>query len=172
MRKAILSIVIVTASALGACNTTSMYPEPVQAGSAIRNDAAILLVGNGGSETIDYLQFVHSSLPAINARGIRLSPGEVVAIPVPVGTTKLYLSNYTTSRRPGAYLPNGVAFGFVRVDTPSIDINSPGLYYVATIFPGQERNFETRPAGPQLIKLRKERPELAELKPVNFSWSN
>ena len=42
----------------------------------------------------------------------------------------------------------------------------------ATIFPGQPRNFELKPTAAQLIKLRKDRPELADLKPVNFNWSN
>jgi hypothetical protein len=175
MRKAVF--VVLLACTLAACNTTgnfysTMYPEAVQAGTAVKEDTAILLVGNGGSETINYLQFVHSSLPAINARGISLAPNDIVAIPVSVGTTGLYLSNYTTSRRPGSYLPNGTAMGFVPVNTPNIDITSPGLYYVATVFPGQERGFDVKPTGVQLLKLRKERPELAGLKPVNFGWSN
>jgi hypothetical protein len=149
-----------------------MYPEPVQAGVAVKGDTAVVLVGNGGDQTIDYLQFVHSGFPAINARGINLPPDGIVAIPVPVGTTGLQLSNYTSVGRPGTYLPNGMSSGFVRVNTPGIDIRSPGLYYVATIFPGQPRNFELKPAAAQLVKLRKDRPELADLKPANFNWSN
>jgi len=169
--------VVVAACALAGCNTTgdvasTMYPDAVRAGSSVKGDAAILVVGNGGSETINYLQFVHSGFPAINARGISLAPDGFVAIPVAVGTTGLELQNYTTTGRPGTYLPNGVASGFVPVRTPKIDIVSPGLYYVATVFPGQPRNFETRPTAAQLAKLRKERPELAGLKPVNFGWSN
>jgi hypothetical protein len=169
--------VIIAACALAGCNTTgdvasTMYPDAVRAGSSVKGDAAVVVVGNGGSETINYLQFVHSGFPAINAHDITLAPDEVVAIPVPVGTKGLQLSNYTTSRRPGTYLPNGTSMGFVPVNTPGIDIASPGLYYVATVFPGQQRNFEVRPSGAQLSKLRKERPELAGLKPVNFGWSN
>jgi hypothetical protein len=171
MRRAIFSIISVTSFALGACNITSMYPEPLRAGSAIKADTAVLLVGNGGTETIGYLQFVHNSLPAINAHGISLSPGGIVAIAVPVGTTGLSLSNYTTSGRPGAYLPNGAALGYIPVRTPPIDINSPGLYYVATIFPGQQHNFEIKPTVTLLSQLRRERPEVLDLKPMNFSWS-
>ena len=147
-----------------------MYPEPLQAGSAIKSDTAIVLVGNGGSEVINYLQFVHSSLPAINASGITLAPGGIVAIPIPVGTSGLSLSNYTTSGRPGGYLTNGVAFGYVPVRTAPIDINSPGLYYIATILPDRQPNFEPRPTAVLLAKLRKERPEVSNLKPINFSW--
>jgi hypothetical protein len=168
----VLSIVI-TSFVLAACNTTgssSMYPEPVQAGSTVKSDAAIVLVGNGGSEIIDYLQFVHNSLPAINARGINLPSGGIAAIPVPMGTTGLSLGNYTTLGRPGTYLPSGVAMGYVPVRTPPIDVQSPGLYYVATIVPGQQPNFEIKPTSSALAKLRKERPEIAGLKPVNFSW--
>jgi hypothetical protein len=173
MHKAIFSIIIVASFALGGCNiTSSMYPEPLQAGSAIKADTAVLLVGNGGAETIGYLQFVHNSLPAINARGISLPPGGVVAVPVPVGTTGLSLSNFTTSGRPGGYLPNGMAMGFIPVRTPPIDVDSSGLYYVATILPDRQPNFETRPTAILLAKLRKERPEISNLKPVNFSWSN
>ena len=172
MRRVLSSIVLVTSLALVACNTTSsMYPEPLPAGSPIKTDTALVLIGNGGSETIGYLQFVHNSLPAINARGISLPPGGVVAVTVPVGTTGLSLSNYTTSGRPGGYLPNGMALGYIPVRTPPIDINSPGLYYVATIFPGQRQNFEIKPTGTLLSQLRKQRPELLDLKPVNFSWS-
>jgi hypothetical protein len=149
-----------------------MYPEAVRAGAAVKGDTAVVLVGNGGDQTIDYLQFGHSGFPAINARGISLPPDGFVAIPVPVGTTELQLSNYTSVGRPGTYLPNGMSSGFVRVNTPEIDIRSPGLYYVATIFPGQPRSFELKPSAAQLIKLRKERPELADLKPVNFNWLN
>lgn len=175
MHKAAFSIIIVTSFALAACNTTggsSMYPEALRAGSAIKADTAILLVGNGGTETINYLQFVHSSLPAINAGGISLPPGGIVAVPVPVGTTGLSLSNYTTSGRPGGYLSNGMALGYIPVRTPPLNVDSPGLYYVATIFPGQQHNFEIKPTGTLLSQFRKERPEVLGLKPVNFSWSS
>jgi hypothetical protein len=149
-----------------------MYPDAVQAGSAVKGDSAIVLVGNGGSGTINYLQFVHNGFPAINVHGINLAPDGLVAVPVVVGTTGLELEDYTTTGRAGTYLPNGASMGFVPVHTPKIDINSPGLYFVATLFPGQQRNFETRPTAVQLAKLRKEHPELAGLKPVNFGWSN
>ncbi len=149
-----------------------MYPEPLQVGGVIEANTAVVLVGNGGSETINYLQFVHDSLPAINARGISLPPGGIVGVRVPVGTTGLSLSNYTISRQPGGYLPNGSAYGYVPVSTPAININSRGLYYVATVFPGQERKFEIAPTPSALVKFRKERREIADLTPVNFNWSN
>lgn len=147
-----------------------MYPDAVRSGEAVRHDAALLIVANGGSQTINYLQFVHSSLPAINARGINLPPGGIVAVPVPVGTSGLSLSNYTSSAAPAGYLPSGASFGYVPVGTPPIDITSPGLYYVATIFPGQRPNYEVKPTTQQIVRLKKERPDLVRLRPVNFSW--
>jgi hypothetical protein len=65
-----------------------------------------------------------------------------------------------------------MAQGYIPVRTPPIDINSPGLYYVATILPGKQPNFETKPTAILLARLRKERPEISNLKSVNFSWSN
>ena len=150
--------------------TSTMYPEAVQPGAAIKNDTAILIVANGGSQTINYLQFVHSSLPAINARDINLPPGGTVAIPVPVGTTGLSLGTYTSLAAPAGYLPNGSSFGYVPVRTPPIDITSPGLYYVATVLPGQRPNYEVRPTSQQIAGLKKQRPELAWLTPINFNW--
>jgi hypothetical protein len=150
--------------------SSTMYPEAVQPGAAIKNDAAILIVANGGSQTINYLQFVHSSLPAINAGGINLPPGGTVAIPVPVGTTGLSLSNYTSSASPAGYLQNGSSFGYVPVRTPPIDVVSPGVYFIATVLPGQRPNYEVRPTSQQIAGLKKQRPELAQLTPINFNW--
>lgn len=147
-----------------------MYPDSVRPGDAIKNDTAVLIVGNGGSQTINYLQFVHSSLPAINARGINLPPGGIVAVPVSVGTSSLSLSNYTSPAAPAGYLSNGSSFGYIPVGTPPIDITSPGLYYVATIFPGQRPNYEVKPTNQQIARLKKDRPDLARLTPINFSW--
>jgi hypothetical protein len=172
VRHAILFSVVICA--LAGCGgsqfSSTMYPEAAQPGAAIKNDAAILIVANGGSQTINYLQFVHSSLPAINARDINLPPGGTVAIPVPVGTTGLSLSNYTSLAAPAGYLQNGSSFGYVPVRTPPIDVASPGVYFVATVLPGQRPNYEVRPTSQQIAGLKKQRPELARLTPVNFSW--
>lgn len=80
-----LSVVCMLAGCGGSQGLSTMYPEAVRPGDAVKNDTAVLVVANGGGQTINYLQFVHSSLPAINARGINLPPGGVLAIPVPSG---------------------------------------------------------------------------------------
>jgi hypothetical protein len=160
-----------TLAACGTPEAISMYPEPLKAASTVESNAAIALVGNGGNDTIDYVQFVHNSFPAINARGINLPPGGIVAIPVPVGTTGLSLNVYTTSGRPGGYLPSGMAMGYVSVHTPAIDINTAGLYYIATIFPERKPNYEVKPSPPMLTKFKAEQREISRLRPINFSWS-
>src|SRR3954465_12022103 len=108
---------------LAACNLTEgpmMYPQALRAGRPIDGASAIVLVGNGGTETINSLQFTHSSMPAINVHNITLAPGEIVAVPVPVGTRELELSNYTVASRPAGYFTTGASYGYVPVRTPKI----------------------------------------------------
>lgn len=149
-----------------------MYPEALRAGSTIEGANAVVLVGNGGTETINYLQFVHSSMPAINAQNITLAPGGIVAIPVPVGTKELELETYTSAGRPAGYFSTGASYGYVAVHTPKIEISERGLYYIATVLPGQQPNYDVRPNPSMLAKFRNERREVGGLKPINFSWSN
>jgi len=168
--------IILALGVLAACNVTEgsmMYPEAVRAGSTIDAANAIVLVGNGGTDTINYLQFGHSSMPAINVRGISLAPGGIVAVPVPVGTRELELETYTSAGRPAGYFSTGASYGYVAVHTtPKIDITERGLYYLATVLPGRQPNYDMRPNPSMLAKFRSERREVAGLKPINFSWSN
>jgi hypothetical protein len=131
---------------------------------------AVLLVGNIGPSSINYLQFVHSSLPAINVHGIDVPPNGIVAVPVPVGISSLSLADYTVSGHGGGYLPNGMAFGYIPVHTPKIDISSRGLYYIATIHAGSSEEYTAHPDPVMLMQFRKTHPQLASLKPINFSW--
>jgi hypothetical protein len=164
---ALLSLVVACASTPG---KFSMYPSAMQAGQSVDDDMAVLLVGNAGPEGINYLQFVHSSLPAINVRGIDVPPNSIVAVPVPVGISSLSLGDYTVSGRGGGYLPNGMAIGYISVDTPGIDISSRGLYYIATIHAGSSERYTAHPDPATLTQFRKTHPQLASLKPINFSW--
>jgi hypothetical protein len=168
---AIISFVVSTTS-VSTPLQSAMYPRALDSSSLPDNDEAVVLVGNAGSETIDYLQFTHSSLPAINARNIMLLPGGVVAIPIPVGTKSLSLSNYTVAGRPGGYFFNGMSTGFVPVNTPPIDINSRGVYFVATISSDRRSttHFDTRPSSALLSKLKGTRPKISTLKAMNFTW--
>jgi hypothetical protein len=147
-----------------------MYTQPI-ADNSIPNDMAVVLVGNAGPDTINYLQFTHSLIPAINAHDIVLPPDTVVAIPVPIGTRGLSLTTYTTTTRPGLYLPSGTPLGYMPVRTPPIDITSRGVYFIATLFPNRPgSNFEAEPNLTSLARLRSMKPQLAKLPPMNFAW--
>jgi hypothetical protein len=157
---------------LVACSTShlsTMYTQPVGSNS-VENSMAVVLVGNAGPETINYLQFTHSLMPAINARDINLPPNGVIAIPVPIGTKGLSLAVYTATGQPGGYLPSGTSYGYVPVRTPKVDINSRGLYFIATVLPGRRENFDPNPNPSALARLRSAEPQLADLTPVNFTW--
>jgi hypothetical protein len=165
--------IVLTSCVLAACNLTGssmMYPEVVRAGSTIDGTTAVVLVGNGGTQTINYLQFTHSSMPAINVQDITLAPGGIVAVPVPVGTKELELANYTIASRPAGYFTTGASYGYVPVRTPKVDIIDRGLYYIATVLPGQQPNYDVRPNPSMIMKFRNEHREVAGLKPINFNW--
>jgi hypothetical protein len=170
MRKLAVAVVSFILSLNAIAEASMMYPDVLQPGSTVDTDTAIVLVGNGGRETIDYLQFTHSSMPAINARGIVLPPGGVVAVPVPVGTKALSLNCYTVAGRPGGYFTTGMGYGYIAVHSPPVDIGVRGTYYVATIFPGTQQKFELKPTASMLAKFRAAHRPLASLKPVNFNW--
>jgi hypothetical protein len=123
---ALLSLVVACAGVPG---KFSMYPSAIQAGQSVDDEMAVLLVGNVGPESINYLQFDHSSLPAINVRGIDVPPNSIVAVPVPVGISSLSLADYTVLGRGGYYLPNGMAIGYIPVHTPKTDIVSWTVLY-------------------------------------------
>jgi hypothetical protein len=154
----------------GGAGNFSMYPNAVDEGQSVDADMAVLLVGNAGPSSVNYLQFEHSSLPAINARGIDLPPNGIVAIPVPVGLTGVSLEDYTVSGRGAGYLPSGIAVGYIPVHSPKINISIRGLYYVATIRPGSPEGYSIHPDPGALIRLRRANPALTNLKPINFSW--
>jgi hypothetical protein len=148
----------------------SMYPEALAADRSIEDNMAVILVGNLGPAGVDYLQFEHSSLPAINVHGINLLPDSIAAVPIPVGTRSLSLSSYTIGGRSRGYLPNGMNFGYIPVHSPGIDIDSHGLYYTVTLFPGSQRNYVVAPNATMLERFRRNYPQLAKLKPINFNW--
>jgi len=170
LRLSALLGLLVLAACAGLPANFEMYPQALNEGQPLPGGKAVVLVGNGGPAGINYLQFVHSGLPAINVNGIDVPPMGIAAVPVPVGLTGFSLEDYTISGRGGGYLPNGMALGYIAVHTPKIDITTPGLYYIATVFPGSEQDFTTAPNPAMLRQFKAAHPQLAKLKPVNFSW--
>lgn len=158
----------------GACGSLpqnfSMNPVPIQANEKIQNGMAIVLVGITGPLGVDYLQFVHSSMPAINVR-FPARGNEIVAVAVPVGLKRVSLQTITIAGRPGFYLPTGMSFGYVGVNTPRIEIDRPGIYYVATLDTATPGKFTEAPLPEQLVRYRQDSKEtIGDLEPINFRW--
>jgi hypothetical protein len=148
----------------------SMYPQLLGPSETVLPDMAILLVGVTGPTAVTYLQFVHSSMPAINSRFPPQS-GAVLAIAVPVGLKQISLSTITIAGRPGGYLPSGMSYGYIGVRTPKIDLTKPGLYYIGTLDTGNLKAVSETPIPEQLSAFRQSfRATIGELEPVNFQW--
>jgi hypothetical protein len=148
----------------------SMHPALLQAGEPVPADMAVILVGVSGPATVDYLQFGHSSMPAINAR-FPAKGNTIVPIAIPVGIKQLTLSTITLGGRRSGYLQSGMSYGYIAVRTPKLDIEKPGLYYIATLdtnFPGQ---YQSTPIREQLKAFQATyRATAGKLEPANFKW--
>lgn len=150
----------------------SMHPTPLTVGEIPDQDMAILLVGVTGPAAVDYLQFTHASMPAINVRFSGVADG-VVAVAVPVGLSEISLNSITLRGRPGFYLPTGMATGFIAINTPRVDIKKPGIYYVATIDTSNPRQYSLVPIAKQLnVAKQVYEKAFASRETVNFSWPN
>jgi hypothetical protein len=165
-----LAISPVLATCTSLPSNFEMYPQAIVEDKTVDDNMAILLVGNAGPARLDYLQFGHSAMPAINVRNIVVSPKDIVAIPVPVGTMNLELNTYTVAGASGGYLSNGMSIGYIPVHTPKLDITAHGVYYVATIFPGERENFAVSPDPGVLKRFKSTHPQIASLRAVNFVW--
>jgi hypothetical protein len=159
---------------VGGCSSNlEMNLDAVRADKDVEDNLAVVLVGNSGSVAIDYLQFTQSPMmPPIKVRNKNVPPNGIVAIPIPVGTKSLSLASYARTDRPPGYMPTGSYYGLISVNTPAIDIDAKGLYYVATVFPGKSEPFAAAPDPTALEEFRRAHPRLAQLNPVNFSWPN
>lgn len=153
------------------------YPNPISDASKVDSDVAVVIIGNEGPIDVNYLQFGHSSLPAINVKGGTmfgavsiLDAQSIVAIPIPIGIKQLSLSDYTSTKNPGRTLPNGMEFGYIRLDTPALDITEHGLYYMATIIPGTSAKYSVKPDAKLLEKFKRDYPNLSKMRPINFVW--
>jgi hypothetical protein len=147
----------------------TMYPKPLSPADGPPANMSILLVGVVGPGAVDYLQFQHSSLPAINAR---FSPqgDSIVGVPLPVGLKQVALQTITLKGRPGFYI-GGTAYGYIGVHTHKIDLDQPGIYYLATLDTSKPGSYFPTPIPEQLRTFRSQfGSALQDRKPVNFSW--
>ena len=115
-------------------------------------------------------------MPAIN---VRFPPkgNAIVAVAVPVGLKQLYLNTITLGGREGGYTASGTSFGYIGVRmpngtiTPKLDLNKPGLYYVATLDTNAPGQFQVSPIDAQLQAFRAGfKSAVGNLEPVNFQW--
>src|SRR3954447_20846644 len=109
----IVSIILCGCAALPPKFT--MYPDVLTGSEKVDGDMAVVFVGLSGPGAVNYLQFAHSSLPAINAR-FEPRTNTVVALPMPVGVKDLQVQTYTVAGRPAGYV-GSMAFGFISVRT-------------------------------------------------------
>ena len=150
----------------------TMYPDRLTGSETLPPDMAIVLVGVTGQAAVDYLQFKHASMPAINARFSGSPEGNtIIAVPVPVGIKQLSLQVYTIAGRGAGYMPTGAPYGFITVATPKIDISTPGLYYIATLDVNQPGKYSQAPIADQLRAARvRFATSFTGQNPVNFAW--
>lgn len=150
----------------------SMYPTPLQEGEVVPANMAILLVGITGTSTVNYLQFTHSAMPAINAKFSEKGNG-IIAIAVPVGIKQLSLSTITLGDSHSGYLSSGMSYGYVPVRTKKMDIDQPGIYYIATLNTNAPGQFQELPISSQMQSFRNGfKSSIGKLEPINFQWTN
>jgi len=169
MRSALFAMVVLLMGCASLPQKFTMYPSLLKEEDKLEADMAVVLVGVRGPGQLDYLQFGHGSLPAMN---VRFPPqgDSILAVPMPAGLSNLRLMTVTVAGRPAGYVGN-IPVGYVAVHTPPIGLIKPGLYYVATIDPTKPKEFSTSPVPEQLNEFRKRFPAVAsQLPPANFQW--
>jgi hypothetical protein len=169
----VYALIAVVAFALSGCTGTpenfTMYPTPVTRGQVFDSRTAVVLVDISGPAAIDYLQFTHAGLPAINAK-FPAQGDSIVAIPIPVGINRLTLSTITIAGRPGFYV-GSTAVGYLPVRTQVIDIDKPGLYFLGTLETSKLGDGSPNPRADQLQRLQQTLGDIfSGLNPINFQW--
>ncbi|MBI3571665.1 MAG: hypothetical protein HY082_11300 [Gammaproteobacteria bacterium] len=145
-----------------------MDPRPLRIEDGLPKNSAVILIGVSGAESVDYLGLSHSAFPRMNTT-FPAHSNTIVAIAIPVGIKRLSIYSVTIGRRRAGYQPNDT----VEVHAPELDINRPGLYYVATLDTNHPGHFQTAPLPEQLKKFRAEYGSTVErLDPINFKWPN
>nr|WP_295769264.1 hypothetical protein [Rhodoferax sp.] len=143
-----------------------MAPKPLKVGEAIPKNFAVILMGLAGTESIDYLSLEHSARPGMSTM-FPTQSNAVVAIAIPVGIKQLSISYVTIGRRRAGARPNDT----VDVHTPTLDIDRPGIYYVATLDTNHPGQFQASARSEQLKVFRTNyRDTIKGLEPINFEW--
>jgi len=146
---------------------TLLSTDPIKPGDTIPPNTAVVLVGMPLTD-VNYMSFNWSSLGAITV----LPPSmfdRLIAVPVGVGKTGFHLSTYSTGRH--GYMPSGISFGYINAQTPPINIDRPGIYFIGNIDPTQPNNYNLTLRPLQLAELRQRLGNtFGNLQPINFTW--
>jgi hypothetical protein len=168
-RVLILTGLLAIAGCAGVPENFVDYPKPLTKGESVKSNSAIVLVGISGPVAVDYIQFGHSTFPAINAK-FPAQGDTIVAIPIATGVKQLAIWTITLAGRPGFYI-GSMPVGYIPVKTRAIDIDRPGIYYLATLDTSKPGASSPEPNPEQLLRLRETLGDaLAGLQPVNFQW--
>jgi hypothetical protein len=171
-----LALACAVGSLLAGCSTMDEFLEDgkptLKPGQTLAPNMAVVLVGivgQPGGGRPNYFSFVHSSYPNLIFKFPGRASG-IVAVPVPVGTKQLSLSELTLEGQPVQVMGTYVS-GYKSVNTPTIDIGRPGIYYLATLTVWRDIQHTPDPIPQQLLQLKDEMGRtLAGLEPVNFQW--
>jgi hypothetical protein len=98
----IIAMVFLLAGCASLPQGFSMYPKPLQLEETVPPGMAVILVGISGSASINYLQFTHSSMPAINVKFDAVAD-DIVAIVIPVGIKQMELNTITVGGHRSGY---------------------------------------------------------------------
>lgn len=141
-------------------------PRPLQIGESVPDNFAVIMIGVVGTESLDFLHLDHSVKRGMSPN-ILAFPKGIIAFAIPIGIKQLSISQVTTGRLRAGYRPNDTA----QVNTPKLDIDRPGLYYVATLDTDHPGKFQTAPLPEQLKQFRVDYGKtLKKLEPINFKW--
>ncbi|KFB66113.1 hypothetical protein [Candidatus Accumulibacter vicinus] len=149
----------------------NLSPRSLSVGEGIPENFAVILIGVTGAESVDFLDFDHSAQPSMSASFMDArfpAPSNtIIAIGIPVGIKQLSIHQITSGRRRSGFRPNDT----VGVNTPKLDVDRPGLYYVATLDTDNPGRFQIAPIPEQLIQFRATYVDMAQnLAPINFKW--
>jgi hypothetical protein len=167
---ALLSLLILLSACADLPPNFTREPRTLFGHEELEENMAVVLVGVTGPSAVNYLQFVHDGLLAINV-DVTLYGSTIIAIPFPVGVKGLTLSTYTILGRRAGYFPSGLSFGYIGVETQEIDIDARGIYYMATLDLANPTVARGTPDPDRLREVKKRLQKQFEGRlPVNFQW--
>ena len=143
-------------------------PKPLGIGEHIPDGFAVVLVGFAGAQSVESLRFDHSSSQSIAMNAtFSARSNTVLAFAIPGGIKSLGLVSVGIGRSPFANSTDG----WGRVISRKVDVNRPGVYYLATLDTDHPGKVLATPLPELLKKFRTDYADtVGTLEPINFSW--